>query len=239
MVGGEWGECRSCGGGAVVSRGVVYVAYGDQAREQARLSAKSLKGHHLHLPMRVISDEPFSTVARFPEMPHIYHEDTDPGARLVKLNVDNLSPFDHTLYLDADTRIMRPILWPFELLEAGWEMCIVPCRHQGENAHLHVDEEERATTFAEVDDAIALQGGVIYFRKCEAVHRLFAAWREEWQRYRDQDQAALVRALVRCPVKLFLLGRAYNGGHTIKHYYTYARRRGLQYSPSERQTIDH
>jgi len=215
----------------VNTRGVVYVAYGQPARDQVRLSAQSLRAQHPHLQFRVLADERFERVSGFPEMITIYHEDTDPGARLVKLNVDTLSPYDHTLYIDADTRIQGDILWPFALLEAGWEMAMVPCRHQGEHANPHVKEEERTLTFAEVDDATALQGGVIYFRKCEAVHRLFAAWREEWHRFEDQDQAALIRALAHNPVKLFLLGRAYNGGRTIRHYYSYARRdQGFSYS---------
>ena len=208
----------------MVSRGVVYVAYGKPAREQVQLSAQSLAYRHPELPFRVIAEKKFERQARFPQIHTILHPDTDPGARLVKLNVDTLSPFDYTAYIDADTRIQGNILWPFELLGAGWEMAMVPCRHQGEHAHLHVNEEERRVTFAEVDDATALQGGVMYLRKCDAVHRLFDAWREEWHRFEDQDQAALVRALTRNPVKLFLLGRAYNGGRIIRHYYSMARR---------------
>ena len=215
----------------MVSRGVVYVAYGKPARDQVQLSAQSLVAQHPRLPFRVISDRPFKRVAGFPAIQIIPYPDTDPGARLVKLNVDSLSPFDHTAYIDADTRIQGNILWPFELLEAGWEMAIVPCRHQGEHANPHVNAEERTITFAEVGDATALQGGVIYFRKTNAVHGLFAAWREEWARFEDQDQAALIRALAHNPVKMFLLGRAYNGGRTIRHYYSYARRdQGLTYS---------
>lgn len=208
----------------MTSRGVVYVAYGDNARDQAMQSAKSLKAQHPDLPFRVICDRGFKQAAGMPQVTCIYHEDTDPGARLVKLNVDTLSPFEHTLYLDADTRIRADISYPFRLLDAGWDMAMVPCRHQGDHAHRHVKAQERVTTFAEVGDMTALQGGVMYFRKTEAVHRLFAAWREEWGRFEDQDQAALVRALVSHPVRLFLLGRAYNGGKFIRHFYSYARR---------------
>jgi len=215
------------------SRGVVYVAYGDEARVQVLLAAQTLREHHPTLPFRIITDESFGRLPRkFPAPKLIYHEDTDPGARGVKLQVDLLSPFDDTLYLDADTRIHGDITMPFDLLDNGWEMCITPCRHQEpDDQHGHVNEEERAITFEEVSaDLFAMQGGVFWFRKCEAVHRLFSTWRQEWERWRDQDQAALMRALVRCPVKLFVLGRAYNGGRIVQHFYTYARRRGLQYS---------
>ena len=218
------------------------MAYGEQARVQAALSARTLREHHPMLPFRVISDKRFYRQGGFPEMPWIEHEDTDPGARGVKLNVDRLSPFDYTLYLDADTRVLQSITMPFDLLDAGWEMCMTPCRQQQpDDMHIHVNAEERAATFEEVGfDILALQGGVIYFQKCDAVHRLFSAWRWEWARWRDQDQAALMRALVRCPVKLFLLNRSYNGGRIIQHFYTYARRDGLKYSGANtwKQTAD-
>ena len=210
----------------MVSRGVVYVAYGDPAREQVMLSAKSLREQHPDLEFRVICDQKFGRARGVPNIKCILHEDTDPGARQVKLNVDRLSPFDQTLYLDADTRVRGDITPPFDLLAEGWEMALVPCRHQGEHAHRHVNEKERETTFAEVDDMTALQAGAIWFRKCDAVHRLFAAWREEWRRFEEQDQAALIRALVRNPVRMALLGRAYNGGWKVRHFYSYARRDG-------------
>ena len=217
-----------------VSRGVVYVAYGKNARDQAMLSAQSLRKQHPEMPFRVLSDRSFPRVYRFPDMPVIHHKDTDPGARGVKLNVDTLSPFDHTLYLDADTRVQGDITMPFDLLDNGWEMCIVPCRRQADNAHSHVNTDERETTFEEVGDGLlALQGGVIWFRKCEAVHRLFAAWREEWARWEDQDQAALVRALVTNPVRVFLLNRQYNGGRIVRHFYKYARRPGMDGAASK------
>ena len=216
----------------IASRGVVFVAYGDQARAQVQLAAKSLVERNPGLPFRVICDQGFRKETRFPVMKCIYHEDADPGARWAKLNVDRLSPFEHTLYLDADTRVMGDISMPFDLLDNGWEMCMAPCRHQKPNEqHGHVNEEERAATFEEVGtDLYALQAGVIYFRKCSAVHHLFLNWRREWERWRDQDQAALMRALVRCPVKLFVLNRAYNGGRLVHHLYSYARRAGLKYS---------
>ena len=216
------------------SRGVVYVAYGEQAREQVRLSAKTLREQHPMLPFRVIADQPFGYAARMPQIRTIYHEDTDPGARLVKLNADLLSPFDCTLYLDADTRVQGDIAYPFTLLEAGWEMCICPTAYQGDEAHGHVNAEERRITFREVGvDAEVLQAGVMYFRKCDAVHRLFEVWREEWHRWEDQDQAALTRALAKVPVKLRTLNRdLYNSGQgrLIRHYCGFARRKGLKHS---------
>jgi len=212
------------------SRGVIYIAYGEQARIQVRLAAKTLTDHNPGLPVRVISDAPFPRIGRNSQLQYIHHEDTDIGARYVKLNIDKLTPFDHTLYIDADTRVRGDITAPFELLEAGWELAMCECTRQGSEAHGHVNEVERNATFAEVGmHAQAMQAGVMYFRKSTAMHKLFSAWRAEWKRWEDQDQAALVRALARVPVKLRTLHRDYNNpnGRLIAHYCGFARRDGL------------
>jgi len=210
----------------------VFVAYGDQAREQVMLACKSLVETNSRLPFWVIADEAFGAARGFPQIRVIKHEDTDIGARGVKLQVDKLSPFDHTLYLDADVRVMGDITRPFGLLDAGWELVMAPTLHQGQESHLHINATERDITYAEVGvDAQALQGGVMYFRKTTALHKLFATWRAEWARWGTHDQAALVRALAKRPVKLRTLHRDwYNSpqGRLIRHYYGFARRKGLK-----------
>jgi lipopolysaccharide biosynthesis glycosyltransferase len=189
-----------------------------------------MQDHNPDLPIRVISDAPFPRIGRGAPLHYIHHEDTDIGARYVKLNLDKISPFDYTLYIDADTRVHGDISAPFGLLDAGWELCMCPCTRQGDGAHTHVNEEERQATFAEVGThAQALQAGVMYFRKSSAMRKLFSAWRAEWKRWEDQDQAALVRALARVPVKLRTLHSDYNDprGRLIAHYCGFARRDGL------------
>ncbi len=146
--------------------------------------------------------------------------------RWAKLNLDQLSPYDPTLYLDADTRVHGDARAILSILGDGYDLAVAPSTKQGTEALWHIAEDEREATFAELGrDLLQLQGGVIAFRKTAEVHALFAAWREEWQRWRDQDQAALLRALYRCPVRLWLLSNEWNGGALIEHRYGAARRR--------------
>ena len=74
--------------------------------------------------------------------------------------------------------------------------------------------------------ALGLQGGMFLFRKTTAMRHFFAVWRKEWKRFRQYDQGALLRALYQCPLRIWLLGRPWNGGidkSIIWHRYGTAR----------------
>ena len=200
-----------------VSRGVCYIAYGWRAVKEAGYSIATLRQHN-DLPVTVIGE-------RINGAHHIEFGDNGIG-RWAKVNLDRLSPYDYTLYLDADTRVHGPIGAGFDALHGGWDISICPSTKQGSEALWHVDAEERTATYLEVGaNLLQLQGGVFFFRKSPQVHTLFAAWREEWQKWRGQDQAALLRALHRRPVRLWLLDNDWNGGALIEHRYGAARRR--------------
>ncbi len=195
-------------------RGVVYVAYGDKANRCAARSIAALKDD---LPVLVISD------ARIEGQKTCVFPQRDRGARWAKLNIDVLSPFEQTLYLDADTIPYQEVSAGFQLLDDGWEFVIAPSPNQERDWLWHVEEEERIATEQEVGRMVQLQGGVWFMRKTPAVHRMFSRWREEWERWQGQDQAALMRALQKEPVRLWLLGPAWNGGVVVGHRFGEAR----------------
>jgi hypothetical protein len=72
---------------------------------------------------------------------------------------------------------------------------------------------------------LQLGGGVFWFVKNERTARFFDLWREEWKRWQGQDQAALIRALQRAPLKVWCLSKMWNGGDVIAHRWGTARRR--------------
>ena len=210
----------------MTQRGIVTIAQGENARRQAVASINSLRRAGSKLPVAVIGDLPIDGATVHVHMP----DDLvgDPGARKAKVNLDTLSPFEHTLYLDADCRVVTDEIGVgFDILADGWRLVITPNANQGDDIMWHVGELEREETFAMfgTQEILQLQGGVMWFSKCAEVTALFAAWREEWGIYHDQDQAALLRAMRQSPVKTWLLGRAFNGGGSpIKHLYGWARR---------------
>lgn len=151
-------------------------------------------------------------------MHHIDHPDDGLPGRSAKVNLLNLSPFEHTLFLDADTRVHGKLDIGFRILNDGWDLAMVPSEMQKQPLH-HLGVEERDVTLAEIGDGfpLMLNTGVIWFGRSGRTERMFEEWRREWLRFKQHDQGALLRALEKYPVRLWVLGQAYNGGEIVEH----------------------
>ena len=188
-----------------MTNGVIYIAIGNNAQSEAALSVKSLKRHN-DLSVTVIDD----------------FDQAGKGARWAKLNIDQLVDYDRVLYLDADTRIHGDVTNGFKILD-DWDMAITTSENQGVEVFRHVKSGERLQTIREVGYIpLQLQAGVMFFHR-QRCAKLFETWRQEWQRWQDQDQAALARALSKQPVRVWLLGREWNGGGLVEHLFGRAR----------------
>ena len=202
-----------------MNQGVIFIAYGLNAQREATAAIKSLRQHHPDWPISVIGDRVLDAAV-------IDFDDRNSLGRYAKTNLDRITPYDLTLYLDADTRILGNVSGGFSILRDGWDLAIAYSEQQGSDVLWHVSAEERSATIGELGlTPLQLQGGVRWFARNGRVAAFFHAWRNEWERWRGQDQGALLRALWRAPVRLWLLGRAWNNGDLIKHRYGAARRR--------------
>lgn len=201
-----------------MTRGVVYIAYGWRAVKEAGYSITTLRQHN-DLPITVIGE-------RVPGARHVEFDDGPGMGRRAKVHLDRLSPYALTLYLDADTRVHGAIDAGYDILR-DYDMAMSPSTVQGNGIFWHISEEEREATYRELGrNLLQLQGGMMFFCKNERTAALFQAWQEEWERWQGQDQAALLRALYRTPVKLWLLSNVWNGGSLIEHRYGAARNDG-------------
>ena len=199
-------------------RGVVYIAYGWRAVKEAGYSIKTLRQHN-DLPVTVIGERVDGTE-------HIAFDDRASMGRWGKCNLDKITPYQRTLYLDADTRVHGVLQAGFGILDGDWDVAMSPSKVQGDDILWHVGDEEREATYRELGrNLLQLQGGMMFWRRNERTTALFQAWREEWERWKGQDQAALLRALHRTPLRLWLLSNEWNGGSLIEHRYGAARRR--------------
>ena len=195
----------------------MYVAYGPSARRETTYGLDALRRWY-DGPVTVVSDEPL------PGARYVTSARIDKGARWQKLNLDTLSPYVYTLYLDADTRVQGDIRPAFGLLADGWDVVITASENQQGHWLWHVGEADREATRAAIGfDGLQLQAGVLGVAWNARTRALWQAWREEWQRFQNQDQGAFLRALYRNPVRLWLLGRDWNGGALIAHRFGMAR----------------
>jgi hypothetical protein len=196
-----------------MTRGVVMVAYGEQVAASERRACEALAHICPDLPV------------------HIHRERTGQAtdsaeSRFAKVTMLDWSPFDHTAYLDADTQIYQPLDAGFQPLDDGWDLAVAPSQNQDEYQWLwHCGEPDReATQLALRYQALQLQAGVFFVAKNERTVALWETWRAEWVKFGDQDQGALLRALHRYPVKVWLLGRPFNGGAVVGHHFGAIRR---------------
>jgi hypothetical protein len=209
----------------MTDKGVFYVAYGTRARKEALLSIATLKRSNPTLPVCIVSDD----IQVFKSDTQDQLEfDSDKHGRLAKLNIDQLSPFKHTLYLDADTRVYLPLDSLFKPLTDGFEFVATASEQQGANWLWHIDDSEREITANEIgiSNPLQIQGGVWAFKKTPKMRSFFSHWRKEYKRFDSiYDQAALTRAWHKVPIKTWLVGREFNGGAVIAHLFGNAKRK--------------
>lgn len=181
--------------------GVVYVATGDEYVEAARLSAESVRRSNPALPIALFCDraprsadgDPFSAL----------HPVSQPHRRS---KVDYLphSPFERTLYLDADVRVVSDLTEVFGVLD----------RFDVALAHAHARNHRHTNTAWRV--AIPpgfpqFNGGVIAWRRSERTLGFLRAWREAYHEsgFR-KDQITLRELLWLSDLRIATLPPEYN-----------------------------
>ena len=167
----------------------------------------------------------------------IVQPDSDIGGRRPKLRAYALAPaeWDTVLYLDADTEVVAPIRFYFELIEDGWEFVICKDPHLMDTMH-HFRRRNNLDELAETEKQIhtlhTLQynGGVWAFGRNARVERFFTRWLAEWERHAQRDQGALIRAMYTDPLKTYVLGNEWN---TFPKYTKGITTAGLMHYPGD------
>lgn len=211
-------------------RGVFYVAYGGPARACAENAMHSFRQYMPDVPIALVSTDPLGIEDVF-----IQHADEDIGGRSAKTLIDSLAPKDwqYVLYLDADTEVIAPIDFLFEVIEDGFDLviCKNPGKYHTARQMIRSDNKDECdATFGAIgsDELIQLNGGVFGYSRNERTARFFETWHKEWMRWGKRDQAALLRALFACPLKIDVMGSEWN---TILRYDTRDRSAGILHYP--------
>ena len=126
------------------------------------------------------------------------------------------------MYVDCDVEFKKDIESGFDLLRhfdfaVAQERLAIRQLYNRPRAAWYHNIIERDATIEEVgaDGYFPfINSGVFFFKKNQAVQEVFARWREEWQRWQEWDeQASLLRALVKSKARFFVLSEAYNYPH--------------------------
>lgn len=215
--------------------GVVYVSYGQKARESAIASMQSVRRFYPNVKIAVITDDEladFRGVAtiRLDIAHHPDESQSNPkAARAAKVQLDQATPFQYTIYLDADTMVRAPMLHALyaPLRNQQFDFVATLSKKQGDDFCWHASETQRDDTRDGIGfTPLQIQAGVFAFRRSRKARAFFAAWRREWLTYSADDyvdQAAFTRALHKRPMAIHLLGHDYNGGAVIEHIFGQAK----------------
>lgn len=165
------------------SRGVLYLVWGEAAREEMRRSIASL--------------DRFGLVYRVMEL--------DAGSKLTaKSGMYRLSPFDETLFLDTDTVLLEDPVFGFEMAERhGVAMAIEPdCW-----AHRQWAEASPKKVTRDIPE---YNTGVVFFTRDFRTELLFNKWSEIAGDYGDADQWSFAQAVYETGFNPFILPSNWN-----------------------------
>lgn len=119
------------------------------------------------------------------------------SSRAAKTQLYDYAPWPQSLYLDCDIIALRDPtpLWSelgaadVALVKAGLDAnySVASC--------FHSTRHERDWTLRQGVDGMQFNGGVMLWRRSEKTRTFFEHWHREWQRFKDIDQLALLRAL--------------------------------------------
>lgn len=166
------------------SRGVVYVAFGNRYVAEAVYSAHSLRRHCPGLSTVLFTDKPLA------ETPFDEVKVVEVGHIRAKVDLLAQSPFERTLYLDSDTRVVYDLSDVFDVLD------------RFDLALAHDFARKRQTMASRIPEYAAIpyafsefNGGVILYGRSPGATRFLELWRQRFHQYKDQtqgwDQASL------------------------------------------------
>jgi hypothetical protein len=183
VMGWRQASSRADNGGHALSQqpstGILYVVWGKVMGEElarARASAERT-GYPVHIAR--LDEGPTFALAR-------------------KARMDELSPFDLTLFLDSDTVVVdSDLFFGFEKARLhGLALTLSPACYARRHGVLKGDEVEYQT-------------GAIFFSKAPKVREVFKLWRELAPRHRN-DQASLAEAVAALNFNPFVLPKNWN-----------------------------
>jgi hypothetical protein len=199
------GPCRQTGE-RMIERGVIYLCWGEPARREAEASMRSLWKREPDIPALVVGDG--EAMAHFTgrERVLLHPCEVDPfssqtafgfKAGRIKPLLAGISPFERSLYVDAETEFKISPKIGFELLER-WDFVVAEAEIRSlANSFLDHTEADRTAAWLKTPHILYHNSGMLFWRKNDVTAHLFELWASEWLKFKGWDeQIALLRALL-------------------------------------------
>lgn len=214
--------------------GAMYIAWGAPAITQAIASLQSLRRWLPDIQAVIVGDA--ETAAAFLNVPGTLVETppVDPFkgqgmfgflAGRVKPLLASLSPFERTLYVDADTEFKASPKPGFDLLDR-WDFVIAEAETRSLGLTFPDNRSEAGDLVARLGTPHILyhNSGLFWWRNNQATTDLFRLWSDEWLRYQGWDeQIALLRALLASEAVWLNVPYTWNCRGPVEAYMVYHR----------------
>lgn len=201
----------------MLHRGVIYCATSQIAYlESALISAIALRTLNPELPITLVCDQPLATFLPLHQygirlLPVTFSQKHDVfRSRDLKTCLANISPYDETLYLDSDILPLKPLTSIWDYLGQG-DIAMVIDRQPTISACDHIAHTEKTYTLHRLpSETPQYNSGVMLWRNSSNTQLLFKHWQQEWNKFQQHDQLALVRAIASSQTKIVPLPINYN-----------------------------
>lgn len=219
--------------------GIIYMAFGDNAAKEVRKSVLSMRRLGINVPVTVVG------TTKVPGTNFVEWQGESPFLRTARNNFKfragrikpyllNASPYEWTMYLDADTQFVSPNFTDgFSFLAdhdvvITQEKLLVSQLYNKALAGWEINLIERDQTILEIGGGNIpfWNTGVMFFSQTKATEELFNEWYVQWLRFQQWDeQLAFMRAANLIPkLRIKKLGVEWNAPHReiakyIYHWY--------------------
>ena len=181
-----------------ITKGVLYIVTGQRYTEMALASAESLKRHNPNLKVHLFTDQEIESNGPIDSIGMIAD-----AHRRSKVDYMHKSPFEHTLFLDADTFVLENLDELFNIL-VRFDIALSHA-HKRNKTNLQKWREEIPLAFPQMNS------GVILFRKNEKTLQLLKDWQVAFQSTEfTRDQITLRELLWLSDLKIHILPPEYN-----------------------------
>lgn len=173
----------------IMDRGIITIGIGDYYR---RLAKHLVKSYYLNndkkYPFAIVTDETDSELNSLFDIVILEKVKYNDGC-IYKLNLYDYSPFKETLFIDADSLIVRDIHFMWEMYDANCFGVIGTNASSHKYLKMNLQKVQHLHNITEVP---IFNGGVYYFKKSELTQKIFNTAKKILNQY-DYYEMTLLR----------------------------------------------